>query len=92
MPSATVCAWIDTTDFNDFTSLASYAIRGNDNAYLMGFRNSTWLNPHIMNTDYGSYVPQTARPFDVSDKVNIKICLVDCIVNKSDNLFLSQCQ
>ena len=81
MPSATVCAWIETSDFDGSTSLASYAIPGTDNAYVLGFHNSTGVILHIMGPDYRSSIPQTAKPLDVSDKVNIKICLVDCTVN-----------
>ena len=67
MPSATVCTWIETTDFDDdVNTIASYATsRSMNNAYLLGIDSQIRVRNHIMGPMFVTVVPQ----LNVTDKV-----------------------
>ena len=73
MPSATVCAWIETTDFDDdVNTIASYATSYRmNNAYLLGILTNTRVRNHIMGPVFETNVPQ----LNFTDKVNDMIFL-----------------
>ena len=67
MPSATVCAWIETTDFDDDVNMvASYAVsRSLENAYYLGIDSHIEVRNHIMGPGFVTVVPQ----LNATDKV-----------------------
>ena len=70
MPSATACAWIETTTYsNPFASIASYATStaAFANEFLMGFEDASTMSVYIVGQEYPINVP----PLDSGNKVNI---------------------
>ena len=71
MSSATVCAWIETTDFDDdVNTIASYATSYHmNNAYLLGIDSEIRVRNHIMGPMFVTAVP----PLNLRGKVGNKI-------------------
>ena len=68
MPSATVCAWIETTTFsNPYASIASYCAADWENQLLIGFYNASTLSIVIENIEF----LYNKSSLDSGNKVNI---------------------
>ena len=68
MPSATVCAWIETVTFcNPYATIVSYATSENIDEFKMGFYNTSTMSVVIKDQEYKNNV----NSLDSGNKANI---------------------